>query len=97
VLEDTHGAYPFVAREVAKERGVPFVDLQLLTEDLVAARGPEASKALYVWFAPGQSALYPEGHQDDTHLSTPGATEVARLAAHALRQNGVGLGRYVRD
>jgi lysophospholipase L1-like esterase len=48
-LQDTHGAYPWVARTVAREAGVGFVDLQLLTEELVQRAGPEHSKALYVW------------------------------------------------
>lgn len=95
VLVDTHGAYPFVAREVAREAHVPFIDLQLLTEDLVASAGPEASKALYVWFTPGVSALYPDGHHDDTHLSTRGATAVARLAARAIAATNLPLARHV--
>ena len=86
-LVDTHGAYPLVVREVARDLKAPFVDLQLLTEDLVAAAGPDSSKALYVWVAPGESAMYPEGRHDDTHLSLRGATEVARLVADALRRS----------
>jgi Lysophospholipase L1 and related esterases len=84
VLEDTHGLYPIVTREVARDLGAPFIDLQLLTEELVAGAGPDSSKVLYVWLTPGQSPKYPEGRQDDTHLSPAGARAVARLAAHAL-------------
>lgn len=96
VLEDTHGVYPWVARQVAREMEVPFVDLQLLTEDLVLRAGAEGSKALYVWTAPGEYAMYPEGRRDDTHLSVRGATEVARLAAQGLRDAGVPLARHLR-
>ena len=96
VLEDTHGAYTFVARQVATETGTPFVDLQLLTEDLVAARGPEGAKALYLWVAPGASAMYPQGKEDDTHLSVAGATEVARLAATAIARLKIPLARHIR-
>ena len=60
-LEDTHGAYPLVVREVARDLNVAFVDLQTLTEDLVRGAGPEGSKKLYVWVAPGESSMYPEG------------------------------------
>jgi lysophospholipase L1-like esterase len=95
VLEDTHGVYPWVARTVAKEAGVPFIDLQLLTEDLVARAGPEGSKALYVWTTAGQFPAFPVARQDDTHLSPAGAREVARLAARALRESVSGLGRHV--
>ncbi len=95
VLEDTHGAYPFVAREVARETRTPFVDLQLLTEELVMRAGPDSAKALYLWVAPGASAMYPEGKQDDTHLSVAGATQIARLAAAGLKRSGLPLARHV--
>ncbi len=97
VLEDTHGQYPAVTREVARTLDVPFVDLQLLTEELVLRAGPEGSKRLYLWLAPGASAMHPEGRQDDTHLSLHGATEVARLAARALQRSGLPLARHVRN
>jgi lysophospholipase L1-like esterase len=94
-LEDTHGAYTLAVREVARDAGVPLVDLQLLTEDLIAAAGPERSKALFVWVAPGASPFYPDGRQDDTHLNAEGAAAVARLAARALRDAGLPLARHV--
>jgi lysophospholipase L1-like esterase len=94
-LEDTHGAYALVVREVARDERVPFVDLQLLTEELIAAAGPERSKALFVWVAPGASPFYPDGRQDDTHLNAEGASAVARLAARALRDAGLPLARHV--
>ncbi|MDB4875048.1 MAG: alpha/beta hydrolase [Gemmatimonadetes bacterium] len=96
-LEDTHGAYPGVVREVAKALSVPLIDLGLSTAELVRGAGVERSKTLYVWVAPGSSAMYPTGRQDDTHLSVAGATAVARLAANALRASGIALGKYVRD
>jgi len=95
VLEDTHGAYPLVARMVAKDEGVGFVDLQQLTEDLVLAAGPEGSKALYVYTKAGAYAAFPAAREDDTHLSPRGAAEVARLAARALRGLGGPLARHV--
>lgn len=95
-LEDTHGAYPQAARDVAKSLSVPLIDLQRLTETLVRTAGPEGSKRLYVWLAPGESKMYPEGHQDDTHLSLLGATSVARLAANAIRQTALPLRQHVR-
>lgn len=96
VLEDTHGPYPFVARMVAREMEVPFVDLQSMSEELVLREGEEGSRALYVWTAPGEYAMYPEGRRDDTHLSVRGATEIARLAARGLRAAGVPLARHLK-
>jgi lysophospholipase L1-like esterase len=96
VLADTHGAYPWVARTVARETNTPFVDLLLLSEELVARAGPERSKALYVWAAPGQHARFPAARQDDTHLSPAGADSIARLAARELRALGGPLAAHPR-
>ncbi len=96
-LEDTHGAYPLVVREVARDLNVAFVDLQASTEDLVRSAGPESSKKLYVWVAPGESKMYPDGHQDDTHLSVLGATRVAGLAAAAIARSSLPLRQFVRN
>ena len=96
VLQDTHGAYPDAMREVAREMEVPLVDLQRMTAALVQRLGNEGSKRLYVWTAPGEYAMYPDGRQDDTHLSVNGATAVARMAAEGLRATGLPLARHVR-
>ena len=40
--------------------------------------------------------MYPDGRQDDTHLSLAGATAVARLAAKALLATDLPLARHVR-
>ena len=88
VLQDTHGEYPAVVREVAKALHVPLVDLLAMTDTLVRRAGPNDSKRLYIWVAPGESAMYPEGRQDDTHLSVVGATAVARAAAKGLKSVG---------
>lgn len=84
-LVDTHGAYPFVAREVAREMEVPFIDMQLLTEEYVIALGPEKSKETYLWVAPGAYEKFPDGKQDDTHLNLEGATAYAGLVVSAIR------------
>jgi len=95
-LEDTHGDYPRVAAEVARETGAPFIDLQALSRQLVQDAGVEGSKALFVWLRPGENAMYPQGREDDTHLSARGAAEIARLAADALRTSGLPIARHVR-
>lgn len=95
-LQDTHGEYPVVVRDVAARLRVPLVDLLALTDTLVRSAGPEDSKRLYVWVAPGTPGMYPEGRQDDTHLSVAGATAVAKLAARALRSTDAALGRFVK-
>lgn len=86
VLVDTHGNYPLVTRLVADDLSVPFIDLQLLTENLVEEYGVEGSKVLYTWLEPGEEPEHPEGLQDNSHLSAAGGTEVARLVVQELKR-----------
>lgn len=95
-LEDGHGAYPFVMREVARELDVPFVDMQLMSEDLVLSLGPEKSKELYLWVGPGVYEMYPEGKQDNTHFTEKGALEMAGLAVEGLKELNVDIVKYLK-
>ena len=79
-LVDTHGLYPESAREVSQRLEVPFVDLNKRSHDLVLSMGAEQSRELYLWFEPGEVDYYPDGKQDDTHLSRTGAQKIAMLA-----------------
>ena len=83
VLIDTHGAYTEVVRNVAAEMNVPFVDMQLLTEQLVVELGVDGSKAIFLHVEPGHPN-YPEGKIDNTHLNREGALRLAELAADEL-------------
>lgn len=96
VLEDTHGAYPFIAHQVANELDVPFIDLQLKSEDLVLDLGSEKSKEIYLWVEPGRYTIYPDGKKDDTHFSVKGATEMARLAVEGIVENKLPLARFLK-
>jgi len=84
-LIDTHGDYPLEARWVAQEYQVPFIDLQYLTEVMETSYGPEGSKTLHLHFEPGEHPYYPEGKEDDTHLSKKGALEVSALVIAEIK------------
>ncbi|MEP6621768.1 MAG: rhamnogalacturonan acetylesterase [bacterium] len=94
-LKDTHGAYPQATRDVARELGVPMVDLQKSTGAMIVAAGLEGSKTLFGYVLPKTNEMYPDGLTDDTHLSLKGATEVARLAALGISTTVPTLGRHV--
>ncbi len=95
-LEDTHGAYPFLARICAKEMGADFIDLQLLTEKLVTQLGPKQSEMLFLILKPGESGNYPQGITDNTHLNNNGAKQVATLVANELKRQNHLLSKYLR-
>lgn len=96
VLIDTHGNYPLVVRMVANDLKVPFVDLQLLTEQMVIGYGPEKSKELYLHYKKGENAYYPDGKNDDTHLSKSGAGLTAEMALEKLSELQIGLEKFIK-
>lgn len=96
VLIDTHKEYPLVVRLVADNLKVPFVDLQLLTEQLEIAYGPEKSGKLHLHYKEGEDPYYPIGKDDDTHLSELGATLVAQMTARNLKSMKTGLEKYIK-
>lgn len=96
VLVDTHKEYPLVVRMVANDLKVPFVDLQLLTEQMEISYGPEKSKQLHLHYKKGDVNYYPEGKDDDTHLSKLGAESIAKLASNSLRTLKTGLEKYIK-
>ena len=96
-LVDTHGAYPLEVRLVAQDYEVPLIDLQYATEQMEESYGVEGSKKLHLHYAIGELPYYPEGKEDDTHLSVVGATEVAKLAIGELKTKVPSLSKYFKD
>lgn len=94
-LIDTHGLYPLITRMTAEALGVPFVDLQLLTELKVIEMGSEKSKELYMCLESGEYPNFPEGLQDNTHFNNFGAHEVAKLVTKDLKQKEI-LTNYIK-
>ncbi|WP_228852560.1 rhamnogalacturonan acetylesterase [Aegicerativicinus sediminis] len=97
VLVDTHDNYPLVARMVAKEMNVPFIDLQWLTEQLELKFGPEKSKKLHLHIEPSENSYKPDGVEDNTHLSKLGANLVASLALQEIARQKLLLTPYIKQ
>jgi len=96
VLVDTHGLYPIVVREVAKSYNVPFIDLQLITEQMVLKLGQEKSKNMFLWLNPGENLNYPQGKKDDTHLNIKGANRISKAVVKEIKQMEFGLSQYIK-
>ena len=95
-LRDTHGLYPLIVRQLARDEDVLFIDHHYYTEKLVQELGDEESKELYNWVTPGQYDRYPNGRKDDTHLSAEGAMRFAGIVAHELVSLDSALYRYYK-
>ncbi len=85
----SHGRYASVVREVAAQAGVPLLDLEARSFELLQALGPEASRGLFVHLAPGEHPRWPDGKRDDTHFSAVGAEAMCALAEAELRRLGL--------
>jgi pectinesterase len=88
-LQNTHGDYVAAVRSVATEEHVPLMEMEALTRKLLLELGPEASKKLFVIYAPGEHPGVPEGKTDNTHLNEDGSRRVAALAAAEMQRLGL--------
>ena len=95
-LQDTHGSYPDIVRSTAASAGVPLLDLQVLSGQLVTEYGPEGSKQLFQHLMPGEHPNYPNGLADNIHLSPTGARLTAERAAKGLKGLGVPLAAFLK-
>ena len=81
---DSHGIYPDLVREVARNTGADLIDLQASSTVFLEAYGAERSKDLFLWLEPGESPNYPDGLEDNTHFSPQGARVVASLVMQGI-------------
>jgi lysophospholipase L1-like esterase len=94
---DTHGEYPDIVRAVAKEKQAPLIDMHRKSESVLVRYGPEDSRKLFLQLKPGENANYPKGIEDNTHFNPAGAEEMAKLAVDGIRQNKLGLRKYLKN
>ncbi|TWI05785.1 lysophospholipase L1-like esterase [Luteimonas cucumeris] len=85
-LQDSHGEYPGIVRDVATQHEVALIDLLARSEAILREHGEEGSKSLYLWLRPGESSNYPDGLQDNTHFSPQGAALMAEAVVEGLRE-----------
>ncbi|HSP82742.1 MAG TPA: rhamnogalacturonan acetylesterase [Gillisia sp.] len=97
VLEDTHGRYSEVVKEVAREHKVPLLDLHKRTVEVIEQFGVERSKELFLHYNSGDYDKFPEGKEDNTHLSPTGAFKVADLAIKELKREVPELAVFLKE
>lgn len=81
-------AYAQAAREVARSRSVPLIDLHALSVELLDRLGPEQGLAL--------GTTKSDGSLDKTHLDARGSALFGELVADELRRAVPTLARFVR-
>ncbi len=85
MLQDTHGDWPAAMKCAAERAGVPCIDMTIPTMLSIVKEGEEGSRKYFMNFGPGEYENYPEGREDNTHLSPEGAVWIARMIAERLK------------
>ncbi len=94
---NSHGDYPEAMRQLARETGVPLIDLNAMSRQLFEAMGPEAAKKAFVHVPAGTFPGQAEALADDSHFSTYGAYELAKCIVQGIKINKIGLAAYLLD
>jgi lysophospholipase L1-like esterase len=93
---DQHGEYPDIVRAVAAEYKVALIDMHRASERVIVRDGVEESKKLFLQLSPGENPNYPNGVNDNTHFNPKGAEEMAKLAVAGIREQKIGLRKYLK-
>lgn len=96
-LVPTHGEYPQAIIDLGKELNVPVIDITAKSKQLFETLGPEKTFKLFLNLDPGESPNYPKGVKDNTHFTTTGATEIAKLVIEGINENNLPLAKYVKE
>jgi len=96
IFQDTHGEYPNVVRAVAAEYKVGMIDMHRKSEGVIKQYGAEESRKLFLQLKPDENVNYPKGIEDNTHFSPVGAKIMAGLAVEGIREQKLGLAKYLK-
>ena len=94
-ISNTLGDYPAAARKVAEEENVALIDLNLLSARFYEALGEEASKKAFVHYPANSYPGQDKPLADNTHFNPYGAYELAKCIVQGIRDNKLGIQKYV--
>lgn len=89
--------YADPTREIAKETGCKFIDINRIMTDAWNTMDKEDVLSGYFVCEPLESKAYPVGTNDTTHMKPKGAKRVAGMVAEAVRDNIPELANYLKD
>lgn len=95
-INQTLGDYPEAVRQTAREENVPLIDLNAVSKIMYEAWGVQESLKAFVHFPantfPGQTNAL----ADNTHFSTFGADQIAKLVLKGIRENVPALAKFIK-
>ena len=84
-IQETHANYPEAMRWVAKDLGVPLIELHEMTRTFFETLGVEESKRALVHYPaktyPGQQTAF----EDNTHFNPYGAYEISKMMVEGMK------------
>jgi DNA sulfur modification protein DndE len=93
---DQHGEYPGVVRDLAKINNITLLDLHKKSLDVFSKMGPEETKKVFLWVAPKQYKLFPDGKQDNTHFTQFGAELVAGMVVDCIKATNIPIAKLLK-
>src|SRR5262249_12062146 len=87
ITTNTLGDYPAAAKQIAEDEKVPFIDLHAMSQTLYQHLGDDLKNA----FANDNGKL------DQTHHSSFGSYETAKLVLEGIRQNKLALVQHIKQ
>ena len=94
-VKESHPVYADAVRQVAAKLSVPLIDLDEKSKSLLQQMGPDDSKYLYNYLAPGEHPNYPEGRKDGTHFSELGARKMAEFVLAEIKALKIPLAEHI--
>jgi len=89
VFQDSHGQYVDLARQVAKNKKVPLIDMYEKSKKLLIDLGTEKSIKLFLHVKDGENLNFPGGKTDNTHFREKGAKAMASLFVEGLKEKKI--------
>lgn len=95
-IQETHANYPEAMRWVAKDLGVPVIELHDMTRSFYEALGVEESKHAFVHYPAGTYPGQTKAFEDNTHFNPYGAFEIAKMVIEGMKMHDFPVLYYLR-
>lgn len=96
-IANSLGDFPAAARKVAQDENVALIDLNAKTMELFNAMGPVNSMKAYVHYPANSYPGQTKALADNTHFNPYGAYEIAKCIIEGIKENKLGIAKYLVD
>lgn len=94
-IKQTLSPYPEIARDVAQVTGTALIDLNAMSKTMFEAMGRDETNHAFMHFAANTFPDQSEAIMDNTHFNSYGAYELARCVVHGIREDKLGLVKFL--